>query len=611
MRLSRKQGLASVSPWVLAAACGLLTIIIVVFAVNNYRREKVLMTDVLLERGATIIRFVTSGARASLLRGIREGGISPWQWASHVQIILEHASEHPGVHFISLLDRNGIILASSDKDAVGKKVDELSYLFVDTLLKGKTDPGEFHYRMDGTAKSSAFQVATLFKPLDRRILENHFPGTSKILDAKHQGKRPMDRHHDPFFSFLQDVKKLGKKKRILLVELDLQQFNKAVKQQRLQIVVLSVVLLLVGIGGWLSLLTLERLKGSQSRLSMVKAFRDILITSLPLGLIATDRNGNIRICNQFAEQICSVEESKAIGGLPDEILPPVLANVLISKKTGFGNGDVYHEDVELISKHGGILVLQLTSLSVVDDMGAFAGKMLLIQDLSQVKRLQSELRRNERMAALGKMAAGVAHELRNPLSSIKGLTVLLSSHFQEESSDKETADVLVHEVDRLNRSISELLDYSRPHKLQKKPCDLKKIVAEALALIRIDAESVGVEIVQSMDEKVSQVQIDQDKIKQVFLNLFLNSIQAMNEGGSMIVSIYEKTASLYCTVKDTGCGLDSLSQLKVFDPYFTTKPEGTGLGLAMSAKIIEEHGGSISLKSEQGVGTTVTIVLPC
>ena len=255
--------------------------------------------------------------------------------------------------------------------------------------------------------------------------------------------------------------------------------------------------------------------------------------------------------------------------------------------------------------------LQLNSLSIVESEGAPAGVMLLIQDLSQVKSLEEELRRSERMAALGKMAAGVAHELRNPLSSIKGLAILLKSRFQEKSPDQETADILVQEVERLNRSIGELLDYARPQKLIKEDVHPEEVVRKTVSLIRMDAESVGVRVEIRMEDDLPLVLADQDKLNQVFLNLFLNSIQAMEHGGRLDIRVATQGRNVLFTVKDTGCGVNKEDMPRVFDPYFTTKPEGTGLGLAMSVKIIEEHGGTMTFESEPDVGTTVVVSLPC
>jgi two-component system, NtrC family, sensor histidine kinase HydH len=289
-------------------------------------------------------------------------------------------------------------------------------------------------------------------------------------------------------------------------------------------------------------------------------------------------------------------------------LPAPLAETLQNSRPD-GN-TVQQKEIELVDGTKRKRSLLLAGLSVVDGEDRFAGNMLLIQDLSQVKELEEELRRNEKLAALGKMAAGVAHELRNPLSSIKGLAVLLQSRFKENSSDQETAKTLVHEVERLNRSIGELLDYARPHKLQTMRISLIPVLQKAMSLIRMDAESLGISLETDFTEHLPLVEADQDKLNQVFLNLFLNSIQAMENGGTLRVTTGVENARVVCTITDTGCGIDHKYTSRVFDPYFTTKNDGTGLGLALSAKIMEEHGGTIEFESAAGKGTNVKVGLP-
>lgn len=610
------QRLAVVSPWVLAAACALLALIIGVFAVNNYRREKSLMTDVLLERGATLIRFVTSGVRASFFDGLRKGLPPVWKWSEPMQEILEHAAEHPGVHFLAIVDASGKIIASSASEKVGTPVDDETLAFIGSVAQEIYDPRRFRYRvgrsMSESGNTPAFQVAALFVPIGKRQSGQQGPRLNNLSRSGEGMMGRMMRQHFFPSTWSDELERVGQQKYMILVELDLAAFNQAVRQQFLQIVILSVILLLVGIGGWLSLLTLEGLKGSQSRLSRIKAFRDTLISSLPVGLIVTDSKGKIVLCNQFAEQIASVAENRVVGSAPEDVLAAELAQALnldIEDQKRQTAGAVQREIV-LPDAQGVMRTLHLNSLSIVESEGTPAGVMLLIQDLSQVKSLEEELRRSERMAALGKMAAGVAHELRNPLSSIKGLAILLKSRFQEKSPDQETADILVQEVERLNRSIGELLDYARPQKLIKEDVHPEEVVRKAASLIRMDAESVGVRVEIQMEDDLPLVLADQDKLNQVFLNLFLNSIQAMEHGGQLDIRVATQGRNVLFTVKDTGCGVNKEDLPRVFDPYFTTKPEGTGLGLAMSVKIIEEHGGTITFESEPDAGTTVVVSLP-
>jgi len=627
MRGIKGQRLALVSPWVLAAACALLAMIIGVFAVSNYRREKSLMTEVLLERGTTLIRFVTSGARASFLDEVRKGLTSVWQWPEHIQDILKYAAEHPGVHFLALVDGSGKILASSKSEEVGTRVDNETLTFIGSISQGIHDLGRFRYRVGGSDSTTAFQVAALFVPIGKKQMEQQRP-LFNSLNRGGENRGWMMKHPLCPPEWTDELERVNQQKYIILVELDLAQLNKAVRQQLLQIVILSVVLLLVGIGGWLSLLTLEGLKGSQSRLSRIKAFRDILISSLPVGLIVTDSDGKIILCNQFAEKMASVVENEVVGASPENVLAPELALALtlgcsLHAKRSPGRAasraesrkdqavDAVQKEIILPDTNGVRRTLQLNSLPVIESEGTPAGVMLLIQDLSQVKSLEEELRRSERMAALGKMAAGVAHELRNPLSSIKGLAILLKSRFHEKSSEQETADILVQEVERLNRSICELLDYARPQKLMKENVHPEEVVQKAVSLIRMDAESVGVKVEMDMADDLPLVQADQDKLIQVFLNLFLNSIQAMEGGGKLDINVDAQSGNVIFTVKDTGCGVSKEDLPRIFDPYFTTKPEGTGLGLAMSVKIIEEHGGSMIFESEEDRGTSIIVTLPC
>jgi len=602
----KKQRLVEVSPWLFAAACALLALIIGAFALNNYQRERKLMTEALLQKGITIIRFVISNSRASLRGDIRDIHMAMWRWTDHVQKAIDYTAGQPGVNFLGLLDAEGIILASSNREDIGSRVGNTTLNFIESLEEEGNVDGKYRISKDHSGSSDVFQVAAIFSPFGIKLYSPTPISEDRKLD-KNLLERFIRRHPE-YQKWREQLQNLSTKKFTILVELDLAQFNMAVKRQLLQIIFLSFVLLLVGVGGWLSLLTLQGLKGSQSRLQRIRAFTDMLISSLPVGLIATDSHGNIQICNHSAVEIVGVSEEKALGSLPEEVLPIPLAEVLGQSRLDYNT--VQQQEITLTEGTKRKRSLLLAGLSVVDSEDRFAGKMLLIQDLSQVKELEEELRRNEKLAALGKMAAGVAHELRNPLSSIKGLAVLLKSRFKENTKDQDTANTLVQEVERLNRSIGELLDYARPHKLQTKKISLIPVLQKAMSLIKMDAESLGIRMETDFAENLPLVEADQDKLNQVFLNLFLNSIQAMENGGLLKVKTCYENDSIICSITDTGCGIDPQYTSRVFDPYFTTKNNGTGLGLSLSAKIMEEHGGSIEFESSAGKGTIVKVGLP-
>jgi two-component system sensor histidine kinase HydH len=236
-------------------------------------------------------------------------------------------------------------------------------------------------------------------------------------------------------------------------------------------------------------------------------------------------------------------------------------------------------------------------------------------DLSELKRLEREVQRHDRLVALGKMAAGVAHEVRNPLSSIKGFATLLGSKFNDGSEEYEAADLMVQEAERLNRSITELLNYARPTALRKEPVDIGEIVELSLKLISGDAQVLGVKSSLDLEADLPAISVDKDKINQVLLNLYINGLQAMEQAVStkeLKVSVHhdEREGMVIIEVQDTGKGIPQEDLDKVLDPYFTTKPEGTGLGLALAFKIIDEHKGTIRFASKEGEGTTVSVSFP-
>lgn len=610
MRVIKKQFLASVSPWVLAAACGLLGLIIGVFAVNNYHRDKALMTDILLEKGSTLIRFVASSARSSIFSGLRSGQELSTLWPENVQRVLEHASGHPGVKFLALVDSDGTILANSVPEERNQKVSRQTRIFLSALNKERADKRTFNFRIATEEKETAFQVAAYFPKIGKRFISQLGPIPMPRLNMENMTNRMLLRHHGLNPTWRQDIESLNKKQYVILVQLDMKQFNKRLRRQKLEIIILSIVLLLVGLGGWLSIMTLEGLKGSQSRLRRVEAFRDILISSLPVGLIATDNKGRIILYNRFSQELTGISEETALDG--DSTIFTEMPELQSAFDESWKENEHFvQKEVQLVNSQGGSHTVQLNRMTIIDREEKFVGSLLIMQDLSQVKKLEEDLRRSERLAALGKMAAGVAHELRNPLSSIKGLALVLQSKFSGKNQETETANILVHEVERLNRSISELLDYARPQKLQKDAVDLQKLLHKAVSLLCIDAEAAGVEMVTDFPEQLPVIPADEDKLKQVFLNLFLNGIQSMENGGTLTIGTVKTDTSIQVVVTDTGCGIDDKNLDRVFDPYYTTKPEGTGLGMAMSAKIVEEHGGTITLQSTKEKGTSVTVEIPC
>ncbi len=608
-RLFRKTRLMFVSPWLLAAAIGLLSLIIVIFAANNIKRERGMLTKGLFRKGEAIIRFVEAGMRASMMTGMMgsvmgmnvpdDGG------ASQTQRLIEQASESPDIHYIAVIDISGKVLVHSDSEIIGTTIERSI-----EILK-KADPnGAFHIVSLPNARYKVFEVLAPFKPFRsrgglrrwREQFKQKYPLKSGELS---QGDAPSDSWHQPVLGS-------DTHPQYILVGLDMTELENTVRRYRYQMIFMSIALLLIGLGGWISLMAAQGYSISQETLNRVQAFTGLLISRLPVGIIATDQDGRIRTFNSTAAAMTGRNVKAVRNGEPEAVLPSEIARFFNLPNL---SDEITDRDVTVTGADNIQYSLHLSSLPVYNQYSVFMGRVLLMYDLSELKRLEKEIQRHDRLVALGKMAAGVAHEVRNPLSSIKGFATLLGSKFKDGSQEHEAADLLVQEAERLNRSISELLNYARPTPLRKELVNLGEIVDSSLKLISSDALVLGVKTSLNIEPDLPLIAVDRDKINQVLLNLYLNGLQALEHSTSekeLRVSVYRDVneAKLVVEVQDTGIGVPEENLEKVLDPYFTTKPDGTGLGLALAYKIIDEHRGTIGFSSNVGKGTTVSVSLP-
>ena len=218
--------------------------------------------------------------------------------------------------------------------------------------------------------------------------------------------------------------------------------------------------------------------------------------------------------------------------------------------------------------------------------------------------------RADRLATIGELAAGAAHEIRNPLTSIKSSLQYLESRCRDET-EKKLLGVALRETDRIDETLAALLSFSRPSEIRKEPCDLVGLLAESVALVSLQARAKGVEVRTSIPPAPVVVEADGSQLKQVFLNVFLNAVQAMEGGGVLSVEALRfESGRPLIRVTDTGPGIPEEALDKVFDPFFTTKKGGTGLGLSICYTIVKAHGGEIEVRSRLGEGTTVLVSLP-
>ncbi|MEA2115841.1 MAG: ATP-binding protein [Thermodesulfobacteriota bacterium] len=595
-----------VSPWLLAAATGLLILIVVTFTLSNVQREKQLMTDAMLQKGATLMRVVGSGARSAHMADLRRGGWNTGSWNEYVQRIINHVSEDPDVRFLTVIDSQGMVVAHTDSNTIG------------TIIEKRPEPAEtvktpdkarITYQVENVeGYGRVFIIARPFRPFFPAMPSMYLHNQSRCEDETGSKSPGMLNNRSRFYRGLHGGNHLYS----VVVGLDMKGYEKSLQRLHFQALMLSLAMLLVGLGGWLSLAAVQGYRLSQKALSDIQAFTGLLVSRLPVGIIATDQQGRVSTWNQAAADMTSISSQKSLGKVVNKYLPRELAAFFSSESESFkSEAEPEGREIRLVINGCG-LVLHCQRIDLRDPEEKYMGQVLLLSDITRLKDLESEMRENERLAAVGRMAAGVAHEVRNPLSSIKGLALLLKGAFSRESREFETTGLLIQEVERMNRTISELLSFARPASLDLQQVDVQELLSETLKLVAADTAGEYISTSLHCEHDLPAVLADRDRLSQVFINIILNGAQAMEPGGTL--DIIARTSSsgkqVELQFKDSGKGIESEHMSQLFFPYFTTKKGGTGIGLAISQKIIVDHGGTIRVESEPGSGTTVFVELP-
>jgi two-component system sensor histidine kinase HydH len=585
-RQTRRQLGSYLSPWVVVGAVVILLAVVVVLAVRNINREELYMSQILSEKGAALIKSFEAGARTGMM-GMMWGG-------NQVQALLEETARQPGILYLVVTDKTGLILADNDRAEIGRR-------FLDEASMKVLEPGTgIRWRVTSHwGGQEAFEVYRYFEPLAG---SEGLPRTGRLPGRSMAGMM-MGRGEDWC-----SPSSLATGHQIIFVGFEVRPFAEARREDIRNTLIISGVLVILGFGGFLSLFWAYNYRIATRKLQDTSAFADEVVSNLPVGLIAAGSDGRITFLNEAAERITGLSRDDARGKRPEEVLASPwceLRDLLDQGKA------VLEREMECSFGDKKAVPLSASASRIVNEEGEFVGTILILRDLGEVRRLQEEIRRKEKLAALGNLAAGVAHEVRNPLSSIKALATYFGTKFPQGSEDRDSAGVMIREVDRLNRVISELLEFARPSELRERPTEVNDLLRHSLRLIEPDAKAKGIEIRFSPTEGLPKVAIDPDRFTQALLNLYLNAIQAMDRGGVLTVSSSAgQNGEVRTQVADTGAGIRAEDLDKIFDPYFTTKPRGTGLGLPIVHKIVEAHGGEIRVKSVVGSGTLFTILIP-
>jgi signal transduction histidine kinase len=268
--------------------------------------------------------------------------------------------------------------------------------------------------------------------------------------------------------------------------------------------------------------------------------------------------------------------------------------------------------MELRKDEGSLWLTVGTSL-LTDGKGKKLGALVLFQDITEIKALEEKLRQTDRLAALGTLSAGLAHEIKNPLSAIKTFVALLPRKIENPSFMEKFNITVPREIDRINQLVEDLLELTRRRERPFVALDVNPLILQVIDLHGEEMNKKQIHFEDHLDGTISQIQGNAETLYRAFSNLIINAIQAMPNGGSLRISTGLRSSEypeLRITFSDTGMGMNAETTKNIFNPFFTTKDKGVGLGMALTYKIIEDHRGTIEVMSEKGVGTTFVLMLP-
>ncbi len=356
------------------------------------------------------------------------------------------------------------------------------------------------------------------------------------------------------------------------------------------------------------------LEENLDEIGRLKHFSDLVILSITNGLITMDRDGNIAAFNRMAEKILNTSAEKALGKSPNQVwgdtdAVSVMASLLQDEDSA---GEVR---LRWPAKDGGHRILEMGTAVIRESDGRAVGHIVLFSDLTEKKELEDRVKRADRLAALGTLAAGLAHEIKNPLTAIRTFVQLMPERHERPDFLEKFNRTVPRELDRVNNLLEDLLDLVRTPTLNISRVHVADCVGHVLETLEPEIEKRGVVVDLAIDADIQPVSADAEYLSRAIFNIVLNAVQAMPQGGTLGISsevrnVPGEEKTVLINISDDGFGILEEHLDQIFNPFFTDKEGGTGLGLAVTNKIIEDQDGSITVRSERGKGTDFTISLP-
>lgn len=527
-----------------------LTVILAISTYRNLHREQTQLKDSITREGIALLRLFETVLRSRDFGG-NEG-------VAQVQQLVSAAAPNENIAYIFMFNQQGRILAHSNPEMVGKLIDG-------DIPKGSKTP---LFRKDDSAEH-LFEVRIGFHPVPSEQTLTHYLGIGLEMGTLERA------HHD----------------------------------DRRHTMMMAAMLILLGSGSLFFILVVQNFHLVQRTLNQMKSYIHYVVESMANGLISLDSKGAVTTINRAAQELVGISEAESKSLEIDRLLPEYAVEI---QEVLEHNHTILNKEIVLQHPGGFIIPVNLSATQVKDERGAKLGVVVLLNDMREMVELQERAKRAEHLASIGRMAATVAHEIRNPLSSIRGFAQFFANLFKEKTEERTYALAMMKESNRLNRVVSELLDYARPLELKVEPTSIETLFLDVVRRLELEKSDSCIEIIQEIQSDMPEVQLDHDRILQVLLNLTQNSIDAMPNGGKLVLSAVWATERkcVLIGVQDTGDGIPQADLPRLFEPFFTTKVRGAGLGLAVVRKIVDAQDGEVEVRSEEGIGTEVILTLP-
>ena len=346
-------------------------------------------------------------------------------------------------------------------------------------------------------------------------------------------------------------------------------------------------------------LELEKLKASaEEKAGRAEAYNENILQSVPSGVISVDNELSVKSINHSAENILGIKSSDTIAKQFSKVFKEPLSSIINEKQP------LARNEYQYVTNDNRHIWLGITSSELLNGEGDKIGYTFVFSDLTDIKSLQAQVELKHRLSQLGEMSAGISHELRNSMSVIAGYAKLLGK--KVDVTSKSTVESITAEIAHMDQIISELLAFAKPSVLTREDVDLNNLIDQTVASIKGNKEDIKISV---MADSHITIKADGLLLRQALSNLLINAAESMTGKGRVDISLKQLQNKAVITVRDTGCGIPADIRQKIFLPFFSTKQDGTGFGLALVQKIIVSHGGSIEVDSREGEGSTFRVVL--